>query len=359
MALNLVRAPARALAGMFALALGLSACSSTADNAADLATTTSISTTTVASSGATSGATTGVTSAPTSVPTTTSGRTLRWVALGDSYSAGIGASTPEQTVSAGCNRDPISNYPALAAAALIKAGQRIDLDVRSCEGATTGLIIGTQATDVANADIISLTLGGNDFGFSRVLTDCLARGCRSYDQPDDKFPGFTHEAGRSDWDVLEQRVTDALTALAPKLAAGGQVYVLTYPVPFPEHPDEACMSAAAPMNDVSRYLANAAIDHLDNVIVDAVTKANAAAPRPFVTVVEWRTGLDRPLRPTTDASGVVRMIRDDPDGICSPDPMLNGIASADIGDSFHPTDRGLRFAADAIAAAITTHTAGK
>ncbi len=356
MALDLPRAPARVLAGLFALALTLASCSSGGGSstnqpleAAKTAPTSTVATTTSQTS-----------AGPTStlgISTTTAGRKLRWVALGDSYSAGVGASTPEQKISPNCDRDPLSNYPVLAAAQLTGRGQPIDLDVRSCDGATTRQIIDTQAADVTNADVISLTLGGNDFGFSRILADCLARGCRSYDQPDDTFPGFAHEVGRRDWDVLAQRITDAFTALAPKLAPGGQVYVLTYPLPFPANPDAACLRDAAPMNDVSRYLANAAIEHLDNVIVDAAKQANTKASAPFVTVVEWRTGLDQPLRSTTDASGVVRMIRDNPNGICSPDPMLNGIAHTDLGDSFHPTDRGLQFAADAVATAIVKHTA--
>ena len=300
------------------------------------------------------------TSTSTSVPPTTSGGPpLRWVALGDSYSAGIGASTPEQKVSASCDRDPVSNYPVLAAAALAGRGRATALDVRSCDGATIRQIVDTQAVGITNADIITLTLGGNDFGFSRVLADCLARGCRSYDQPDARFPGFAHEDGRSDWEVLEQRVMDALVGFAPQLAPGGQVFVLTYPVPFPAQPDEACIKDSAPMNDVSRYLANAAIERLDAAIARAAKRAAAAVSSPFVTVVEWRTGLDQPLRPTTDASGVERMIRDNPNGICSTEPMLNGIARPEFGDSFHPTDRGHRYAADAIAAAITKHTTNR
>ncbi len=292
-----------------------------------------------------------------SAPSTTTGPPLRWVALGDSYSAGIGASTPEQKVSTICERDPVGNYPVLAADTLARQGRPVELDVRSCDGATIRQIIDTQSAGAANADVITLTLGGNDFGFSRVLADCLGRGCRSYDQPDARFPGFAHEDGRSDWEVLEQRVMDALVGFAPQLAPGGQVFVLTYPLPFPAQPDETCIKDSAPMNDVSRYLANAAIERLDAAILTAVTKANAAAPRPYITVVEWRTGLDRPLRPTTDASGVDRMIRDNPNGICSPEPMLNGIARTEFGDSFHPTDRGLSFAADALATAITKYAA--
>ena len=130
------------------------------------------------------------------------------------------------------------------------------------------------------------------------------------------------------------------------------MYVLTYPVPFPEQPDESCLRDRAPINDVSRTLANAAIDRLDQTILAATATANAKAGARFATVVEWRTGLDKPLRIETDGSGVVRRVRDNPNGICSPDPMINGIAPPDLGDSFHPTDSGLAYAAEVVTAAI-------
>ncbi len=277
---------------------------------------------------------------------------LRWAALGDSYSAGIGASTSEQKISANCSRDPLGNYATLGAKLLADRGRVVELDVRACDGATVKKILDEQLPGIANADAITLTIGGNDFGFSRILTDCLLRGCRSYDQDNDRFLGFVHEDGRTDWQVLEQRIGDALLALRPALAPRGRVYLLTYPVPFPEQPDESCIRDRAPINDVSRTLANAAIDRLDQTMLAAAATANTKAGAVFVTIVEWRTGLDKPLRITTDGSGVVRRVRDNPNGICSPDPMINGIAQPDLGDSFHPTDRGLAHAADVVTAAI-------
>ncbi len=292
------------------------------------------------------------TTAPIAPSTVAPAAPLRWTALGDSYSAGIGASTSEQKVSANCSRDPLGNYATLGAKLLAERGRMVELDVRACDGATVKKLLDEQLPGIANADAITLTIGGNDFGFSRILADCLLRGCRSYDQDNDRFFGFVHEDGRTDWQVLEQRIGDALLALRPALAPRGQVYLLTYPIPFPEQPDESCIRDRAPINDVNRTLANAAIDRLDQTILAAAATANAKTGARFVTVVEWRTGLDKPLRIATDGSGVVRRVRDNPNGICSPDPMINGIAQPDLGDSFHPTDRGLAYAAEVVTAAI-------
>ena len=321
--------------------------------ATDTTSTTATSTSAAAASTSASASTSAPTSVAPSTTTITAGAPLRWTALGDSYSAGIGAGTSIQNITPDCSRDPASNYATLGAKLLQGAGRTVALDLRACDGATIKEIA-AQAAGVTNADAISLTLGGNDFGFSRVLTQCLIRGCKSYDQPDDRFVSFAREDGRTDWQVLEQRITDALAGLRPMLAPNGRVYVLTYPVPFPEQPDETCLRETAPLSAASRLLANAAIDRLDRAILTSIAAANAKAGTVFATVVEWRTGLDKPLRTTTDAAGVVRQVRDNPNGICSPEPMINGIASTELSDSFHPTDRGLAFAAAAVSGAIAT-----
>ncbi len=257
-----------------------------------------------------------------------------------------------------CSRDPAGAFAVFGAATLRAKGQPVALDLRSCDGADVRDVVNTQATTIvpASADAISVTMGGNDFGFSQVLVGCLSRGCRSLDQDTDQFPGFTHEPGRSDWDVLQQRIADALITLRPKLAPRGQVYLLTYPIPFPAQPDATCIQTTAPLNQINRDLANAATDRLDTTIIAAATAANARAGTPFVTTVEWRTGLDIAPRVVTDQAGVVRRVRDNPNGICSPEPMVNGIVTtSELRDSFHPTDRGLRFAGDAVAKAISVH----
>ena len=257
-----------------------------------------------------------------------------------------------------CSRDPAGSFAVFGAATLRAKGQPVALDLRSCDGADVSDVTNAQATTIApgSADAISVTMGGNDFGFSQVLVGCLSRGCRSLDQDTDQFPGFTHEPGRSDWDVLQQRIADALITMKSKLAPHGQVYLLTYPIPFPAQPDETCIRNTAPLNQTNRDLANAATNRLDTTIIAAATAANQRAAAPFVTMVEWRTGLDVAPRIVTDQAGVVRRVRDNPNGICSPEPMVNGIVTTtELSDSFHPTDRGLHFAGDAVAKAIGVH----
>lgn len=328
----------------------LAACGSGGDGDREAGASTDPATTlAVRSSTTTSTTSTTSTSSTTVVPA--SGPALRLVAIGDSYSAGVGATTKEVEVDRSCSRDPVASVGTLAATALRARGIPVELDLRACSGGTIAQVV-QQADGVRNADAISVTFGGNDFGFSRVIGDCVLRGCKSYDQPGDHLPGLAHDLDQDDWQVLQQRLVDGMLALRDHLAPDGRVYVLTYPIPFPADPDPTCLQNTAPFSETSRVLVNAATEKLDRTIADAAIAANARTGSPFVDVVEWRSGLDRPLRTITDG-GVTRQVRDNPNGICSPEPFVNGVAlGSSIGDSFHPTDRGHAFAGDAVAGAI-------
>lgn len=104
---------------------------------------------------------------------------LDYVALGDSYAVGLGLPTPTGAV-AGCGQST-SSYPRLLAAAL-----ELNLTDMTCSGATTANVIGTpQDTGAgvnpaqssalsADTDIVTLTIGGNDLGFSDIISTCIA-----------------------------------------------------------------------------------------------------------------------------------------------------------------------------------------
>jgi len=89
----------------------------------------------------------------------------RYVALGDSYSSGTGT---RQYYDAACER---SNY---SYAKLIDV-QRANTDVvlAACGGAKTGDVLNTQVSNVTSTTKwVSITIGGNDAGFSSVITEC-------------------------------------------------------------------------------------------------------------------------------------------------------------------------------------------
>jgi len=92
---------------------------------------------------------------------------VNYVALGDSYSAGVGAGG---TTSGGsCDRST-NAYPALWAAAHSPAS----FTFAACSGATTTDVLNSQVTALStNTTLVSLTIGGNDAGFSSVMETCV------------------------------------------------------------------------------------------------------------------------------------------------------------------------------------------
>jgi hypothetical protein len=161
----------------------------------------------------------------------------QWVGLGDSYAAG--PLIPNQSLNPlGCLRSD-HNYAHLAAAQLGRS-----LSDVSCSGATTADM--TAAQDVTpgpanppqlnalstSTQTVSLTIGGNDIGFTSIIENCAAptpfgHPCR--DQYDN-----------GSGDQLAARIT----ATAPKVAAviqgihtrapGARVLVLGYEPILPE-----------------------------------------------------------------------------------------------------------------------------
>lgn len=89
----------------------------------------------------------------------------KYVALGDSYSSGVGTRTfYEET----CKRS-VYAYPYL----LHEAHPTWTFVNATCSGAETSDIINTQSKSLtSDTNWVSYTIGGNDAGFSEVITEC-------------------------------------------------------------------------------------------------------------------------------------------------------------------------------------------
>ena len=95
---------------------------------------------------------------------------LNYVALGDSYSAGVGAGN-YMSASGGCDRST-SAYPRLWAAANSPAS----FTFAACSGATTlSVISGQLAALSASTTLVSVTAGGDDAGFTHVMETCVLK----------------------------------------------------------------------------------------------------------------------------------------------------------------------------------------
>ncbi|MFD2767135.1 SGNH/GDSL hydrolase family protein [Micromonospora eburnea] len=165
--------------------------------------------------------------------------TGRYVALGDSYTAG--PLIPTQ-VDLNCLRSN-RNYPSLVAAS---AGSSSFADV-SCSGATTndilnsgsgqlGISVPPQLSAVtASTTLVTVQIGGNDIGFSSIISDCAQA---SLSNPLGSPCKNRYTAGGTD--QLQARINGAAPKVTAVLQAvhaaapGAKVVVIGYPAILPD-----------------------------------------------------------------------------------------------------------------------------
>jgi GDSL-like Lipase/Acylhydrolase family len=163
-------------------------------------------------------------------------RAANYVALGDSYAAG--PLIPNPLLPLGCLKSS-NNYPHRAA-----PGIGLTLRDATCSGATTVHMTNPQNVEPdgpnppqfdsldASTTVVSLTIGGNDIGFSQVAESCITVNPFSHPCLDKYNAGGV--------DQLKARIE----ATAPKVAAvlqgiharspSAKIYVVNYPAIFPE-----------------------------------------------------------------------------------------------------------------------------
>jgi lysophospholipase L1-like esterase len=89
---------------------------------------------------------------------------VNYVALGDSYSSGVGAGGETGS----CSRSP-NAYPQLWA----NAHAPTSFSFVACSGAKTTDVSANQLSAVTSATtLVSISIGGNDLGFSQIMIDC-------------------------------------------------------------------------------------------------------------------------------------------------------------------------------------------
>jgi lysophospholipase L1-like esterase len=162
-----------------------------------------------------------------------------YVALGDSYAAGPGIPTATG-VPLSCGRST-ANYPSLVRDEVAAATFR---DV-SCSGATTANLTTPQPTEggtnppqldalTSDTTLVTLTIGGNDIGFSEIVDRCLARDAN---QPTGAPCRASYQ--RAGQDLLAGRIAATAPKLAEALRLIGQrspsarVLVVGYPTILP------------------------------------------------------------------------------------------------------------------------------
>jgi lysophospholipase L1-like esterase len=216
-----------------------------------------------------------------------------YVALGDSFSSGVG--TGSYTLSSSCRRG-VYAYPWLV------AQQRPDTSLTfvACSGATTTSLMSSQIGSVtADTNIVTVTIGGNDIGFSNLIVQCTLADCSSaLDSTRATLGTF-----------LGPRLDTVYTAIRSR-ALGASVVVLGYPRIFSS---AGCFGTLG-ITSTERAKANLLAD-----AIDALTAARVAA-----------AGL-------TYKSAVVPFTGH---AVCSGSPWLNGLNLFNTVESYHPNRNG-------------------
>ncbi len=182
---------------------------------------------------------------------------VKYVALGDSYSSGTGTRTFYE---ANCQRS-VHSYPYL----LRNAHLSWTFVNATCSGAKTGDILNTQVNSVtSDTNWVTYTIGGNDAGFSSVITTCAQPSWAS------NCDGAINTAQSYIANTLPGRldlVNNAIKAKAPS----AKVVVLGYPRLF----NGTDCNALTWFSGSEMTRLNQTADQLKNQISAAATRAGA------------------------------------------------------------------------------------
>ena len=218
-----------------------------------------------------------------------------YVALGDSYSSGVGAGS-YLSASGDCKRSTKA-YPYLWAA----ANSPSSFDFTACSGARTGDVLAGQLAPLsASTALVSITVGGNDAGFADVMTTCVL-------QSDSSCLSRINTARAYVDSTLPGKLDGVYSAIRSK-APNARVVVLGYPRFY------KLGTTCVGLSETKRKAINDAADYLDTAI------AKRAANHGFAF------GDVRP--PFTGHE------------LCSGSPWLHSLNLLNVGESYHPKAAG-------------------
>jgi lysophospholipase L1-like esterase len=208
-----------------------------------------------------------------------------YVALGDSYSSGVGTRSYLNDGSS-CQRS-VYAYPSLIAAAKGYA-----LNFRACSGATVADVTNSQlsALSAANA-YVTISVGGNDAGFASVLTTCAQPSWLS------NCTGAVDGAQRYIAGTLPGSLRTLYASIRAK-APNARVVVVGYPRIF--NGTDCNLLTWFSGSEMTRL--NQTADQLDSAIAAAASSAGFGFVNPVSAFVghavcdrtEWINGLSSP-----------------------------------------------------------------
>ncbi|MFI0089129.1 SGNH/GDSL hydrolase family protein [Streptomyces bobili] len=218
-----------------------------------------------------------------------------YVALGDSYSSGVGAGSYVSS-SGNCKRSTKA-FPYLWNAAHAPSS----FSFTACSGARTGDVLAGQLAPLSSSTgLVSITVGGNDAGFADVMTTCVT-------SSDSTCVSRINTARAYVDSTLPGKLDSVYSAIRAK-APAARVLVIGYPRFYKL--GTTCLG----LSETKRIAINNASDHLNT----AIAKRAAAHGFAFGDVRTTFTGHE----------------------ICSGSSWLHSVNWLNIGESYHPTASG-------------------
>jgi lysophospholipase L1-like esterase len=222
---------------------------------------------------------------------------LSYVALGDSYSSGVGAGSYTSS-SGSCDRST-NAYSQL----WTNANSPAAFTFVACSGATTADVLSGQIASVTAATtLVSITIGGNDVGFSGVMETCVL----------DSTSSCVSAVNTAESEAQTQLPAklDAVYAAIKAHAPNARVVVLDYPELYDLSKSSSCIG----LSTTDRTDLNQAADVLDGVIKTEAAKYGDV----FADVRSAFSGHE----------------------ICDSSSWLHSVNIFDLDESYHPTASG-------------------
>jgi len=200
----------------------------------------------------------GLVTAVAAMPAAEAASVVNYVALGDSYSSGLGAGSYISS-SGSCDRSN-NAYPeqwadAHAPASFVSV---------ACSGASTSDVISSQVSALsASTTLVSLTIGGNDAGFASTMETCVLLStstCVNAVAADEAFISAQ----------LPGRLTSTLQAIRAH-APNAKIVLLGYPDLYDLSRSGLCIG----LSTADRTALNGGADALDSAL-QAAANANGA-----------------------------------------------------------------------------------
>jgi lysophospholipase L1-like esterase len=218
---------------------------------------------------------------------------VRYVALGDSYSSGVGAGDENGS----CDQSPNAYGPLWAS-----ANSPVSFTFAACSSATTSSVISSQLSSLsASTTLVSITIGGNDVGFSSIMETCILESTSACE-------GAVSRAEQYASTTLPGNLS-ALFADIKADAPNAKVVVLDYP-DFYDLSVPVCLG----LSSADHQALDSGINDLDGVIQTAADNAGFY----FADVRTQFSGHE----------------------LCDSAGWLNSVEIFDIHTSYHPTATG-------------------